>query len=459
MSEISILDLEYFSSAKLQTCSGSQEIQITTVCKHTDHLSKAVFFLDERNLISTANHPQLEGKIVISENSTILKTTNPKKTWAEMASIAFPQQPNFIALITGTDGKTSTAWITFQTWKSLNIKAGYIGTLGIYLHDQKFENKLTTPDAATLHYFLNQMKIANIEHVVIEASSIGLDQERLSFVKADIAIFTSFASDHLDYHNTKEKYLESKLKIINNLKDKKDLIVHSDVAKHIPFNCLTYGINSEFNSEYINQKWKFSIKNQIFYVKNKLIGDFNGDNMLGAYFVLKKSGLTNTDIFESFNKLETVPGRINLVFDGEYSIFVDFAHTEHALLTVLTALKQQYENISLVFGCGGNRDKGKRQKMGAIAQQMCNSVIICNDNPRNEDPLQIALEIASNCSKAQIILDRKEAIKYAIKNLSKGDVLLVSGKGDERTQIIGDKVEEFHDATEINKIITYEINQ
>ncbi|WP_172619018.1 Mur ligase family protein [Candidatus Cytomitobacter indipagum] len=382
----------------------------------------------------------------------------PRKTWSELSSIAFPEQPNFIALITGTDGKTSTAWITYQIWQFLGIKSGYIGTLGIYINNKKYKSDLTTPDASALHYYLDKMKKAHVNHVAIEASSIGLDQDRLAFVKANVAVFTSFGSDHLDYHKTIDQYLKAKLKIIDNMKSDGLFLAHHSIENYIESMnndhvCHKNYASKEFRNsaaeKFFNQKenyksekygkehsysdgkWIFNLNGEKYEVSNKLIGGFNGENMTAAIMTIKhgieqnekmKNYLKskhydsiNHAIIMQLNKIHPVPGRLNLVNHvHNCDIYVDFAHTADSLNKTLQTLKQHYKEVCLVFGCGGDRDKSKRSKMGEVAHKLADSIIITNDNPRSENPNAIASEILSSCPNAKIILDRKKAIKYSI---------------------------------------------
>ncbi len=457
MEQIHKLKFQYLTTQKLTTCHSEENLPIETVCKHTDYITPGYWFLDERGDFSQ------EGIKVIGKNSPLVKTTNPRKTWAELSSIAFQRKPNFIALVTGTDGKTSTAWITYQIWKSLGIKAGYIGTLGIFNHHTKYESSLTSLDSADLHYHLEKMYDNDVQYVVIEASSIGLDQDRLEFIRPKIAVFTSFASDHMDYHKTPENYLNAKLKILNNLKKHSNLFIHESIRDNKTFRkqfnqtdkFQVYGGNSKYKSYYTREKtWQLEIDENEHMVYNDLIGSFNGDNMLAAFIIARKSKFAERKIIQQLSKLKPVPGRCELV--GKHNqgdIFVDFAHTPNALEKTLKCLNEIYKNVYLVFGCGGDRDKTKRSLMGEVAHLNATKTIITNDNPRSEDPMYIAKEIQTKCPEAQIILDRKEAIQEGIKLLEKDSVLLVAGKGEEGLQIFADKIENFHDESVINQIL------
>ncbi|QEK38619.1 Mur ligase family protein [Candidatus Cytomitobacter primus] len=528
--KINCLKFKNLYSQDLETCNTESNIKINSICKHTNYLDQSEWFLNEnknsnKNLLKAIEHNKniincnLSKVMSYDEIKAIdckinyIESINPQKTWSELASIAFPGKPKFIALITGTDGKTSTAWITYKTWQLLGIKAGYIGTLGIFLHEEKFESNLTTPDSAVLHYYLNEMKKLGIEHVAIEASSIGLERERLAFIKADIAIFTTFTSDHLDYHHNADNYLNAKLKILENISSSKDLFMHTSIKESnnykekieslikISTNSIEstmqnatnkihnryepknqYGNGSKFSAFYKNNYWVFNIRNNTYHIQNKLIGNYNGDNMLAAFLIIEKSGFMENEIINTFAKLQPVPGRLSLIDNiNNCDIFVDFAHTPDSLKHTLTTLNQHYKKINIVFGCGGDRDKSKRKEMGLIADQLADNVIITNDNPRSEDPQKIADEIKSKCAKAKIILNRREAMRYSIDQLSQNhkhspdkskqinkhnsekseqtllksqEVLLIAGKGEETTQTFHDRIEEFHDQSVINEIIT-----
>ncbi len=437
-------------SNDLKTCQSAKNHKITKICKHTDLITPGSWFLDEKNTFPITKEN------IISNTSKSIKTLNAKKTWAELSSIAYPNQPKYISLITGTDGKTSVAWITYQLWMLLGIKAGYIGTLGIFINGTKYESELTTPDSSDLHYYLNKMHYQNIQHVSIEASSIGLDQERLSFVKADISIFTNFTSDHIDYHKNHKNYLNAKLKILNNLKNNAEFFVHHSINKQINHPFEYYGGTSKYQSKYIKdlKSWEFHINSKVYTVKNNIIGSFNGDNMLAAFLIIRKSGVQDEQIMSKLDLIKSVPGRLNFI--EKYNcgdIFVDFAHTPNSLEKTLICLKSKYKTILLVFGCGGDRDKSKRSLMGEIANKHADYIIVTNDNPRSEDPLGIAEEITSKCKKANIILDRKKAIKQGILLLKPNSALVIAGKGEEKTQTISNEIINFYDPSTVKEII------
>lgn len=477
-----ILKFDELYSSDLKTCSVQKKFQIKSICKYQDIADKADYLLDIKHKKITQckqiNHQQNP----INQETYEILLTNPRKTWSELSSIAFPKQPKFVALITGTNGKTSIAWITHQIWQLLGIKSGYIGTLGIHCANYHIES-LTTPDAAVIHYHLNKMAEHGIECVVIESSSIGLDQDRLSFVKADVIIFTNFSLDHLDYHQTMQQYLHAKLKILSNLKVNGIFLMHESIEKNETFkeyinNFLNQPANSglktiynnkiQFSSKcnFMNRKWIFNIDNIKYEINNNLIGDFNGTNMTAAFMIVKDSmhhlncHISNNDMLMQFNRINPVPGRMNLVnkING-CDIYVDFAHTPDALDIALATLRQHYQTIYLVFGCGGDRDHSKREKMGEVAHKLANQTIITNDNPRSEDPQHIANQISHSCPNATIILDRKEAIKHIIEQVSKfnqyenqNSAILVAGKGEERTQIFKNYTEKFYDPDVINEL-------
>lgn len=346
--------------------------------------------------------------------------------------------------VTGTNGKTTTAYLISSMLTNLKIDNAYIGTIGFYINNQKIKDlNNTTPDTLTFYKLLKEIKEKNIKYVITEVSSHSLDMDRLYGINLDIGIFTNLTEDHLDYHKNMDDYLKAKLKIINKLKENGTLIVNNDddYSKYFDFkNKITIGFN---NSDYIIKDYKNIDDGTIIYlndykIKTNLKGKFNIYNYIEALICLKYLNFDIKDIIKINNKLTEPPGRMETIKYKNNYIIVDYAHTPDAVEKIIKAVKEIYDNkIITIIGCGGNRDKTKREIMGLISTTLSDYVIFTNDNPRDEDPDIILNDITINLKKNnyEIIKDRKEAIFKGLDMLD-NNILLILGKGHEDYQII-----------------------
>jgi len=364
----------------------------------------------------------------------------------------FYQEAQNIRLIgvTGTNGKTSVSFYISQLLESLNVRTGVIGTLGISHSDNKTLN--TTPDIFTIYKSLQEYSKKGIEVAVIEASSHALIQNRLSGLAFEQAIFTNLTQDHLDYHETMEQYRDAKGKlfICNNTHT---AIVNRDDENHSYFlNVAEDKVIQTFSiddfSDYQLSKRGFVCRLFNFVFELPLLGHFNLSNALAAFVSIKSLGYSNDLVIPKLGKLSPPPGRMQKL--DKNNIWIDYAHTPDALRNALQTLLLHYpeSKLRVVFGCGGNRDKSKRQQMGKIASEHAHSIVLTNDNPRNEQPEDIIKDILAGVkieTNTQVILDRKIAIKTAITTLNEDELLLIAGKGHETTQIIGSQVLPFSD--------------
>ena len=385
-----------------------------------------------------------------------LNSGNPRKLLSECASKIYSKRPNNLIAVTGTNGKSSIANFFFQILKLNNIKVASIGTLGINTTSHNFKTQNTTLDPITLNKVLNKLKSQKIENVILEASSHGLKQNRLDGIKFDLGIFTNLSRDHLDYHNSFKDYLNSKLILFNNLMKKKSKVIYdkeiyeANRLKNISikknFKTITIG-NKNSNLNILENKIlkdcqiiKFNYKNNNYSIKTKLIGRVQIKNLLMAIIACNESNLSINKIIKVISKIKPVNGRLEKVGSllDKSIVILDFAHTPEALKKCLLSLREQFKfsNISIVFGCGGERDKQKRKTMGKIANEYCNKIYLTDDNPRKENPKKIRSQIKINIKKKKLfeIPSRKEAISKSIKDLNPGDILLVAGKGHERYQ-------------------------
>lgn len=346
--------------------------------------------------------------------------------------------------VTGTNGKTTTAYLISNILTNLNIPNAYIGTIGFYINSIKVKDlNNTTPDTLTLYKLLNYSKENNIKYIVMEVSSHSLDMDRLYGIKLDSAIFTNLTEDHLDYHKDIDNYLKSKLKIIDKLKDNGTLIVNNDddYSKYFNFkNKITIGFNDsdiKINSYNINDD-NMIINFDKYEVKTNFKSLFNVYNYIEAVICLNSLNFNIENIINITDKLTTPPGRMETIKYKNNDIIIDYAHTPDATEKIIKAVLESYDKkIITIIGCGGNRDKFKRPIMGEISTSNSFYVIFTDDNPRDEDELSILNDITCNLKKDnfKIIKDRKEAILYGL-NMLDNNVLLILGKGHEDYQII-----------------------
>ena len=352
--------------------------------------------------------------------------------------------------ITGTNGKTSVSHYISQLLDFLEIDNGVIGTLGMSKTKNKSIN--TTPDIFSIYNTLEEYSSNGINLAVIEASSHALMQGRLEGLSFIQGIFTNLTQDHLDYHETMDNYREAKGKLFKNNFSKRAIINRDDENYQYFLDTasdkepITFGIDDlEF---FKNSENGFICQLNDYVFELPLVGEFNLSNAIAAYNSVKCLGFSDDQIIPCLAKLSPPPGRMQQLANS--NIWIDYAHTPDALDNALSTLRTHYPefNIRVIFGCGGDRDKGKRQMMGKIASERADSIILTNDNPRSEDPQAIIDDILAGTkveNDVQIILDRGDAIRSAIQSLGEEEALLIAGKGHETTQVISSKTLPFSD--------------
>ncbi len=385
------------------------------------------------------------------KSTLIIKRKKIRDLLSEVASKFYKSKPKNIIAVTGTNGKTSVSDIFYQILRVNNISVASIGTLGIKYNDKIKKTNLTSPDTISIHKYLNYLKNKKINNVIIEASSHGLDQKRLHNIKFRGAIFTNFSQDHLDYHKTMKSYLNAKLILFRKILNKKSAIISN---KEIPIFKILKQIAKKKNLKTLN------INDTLMRIKSidlKFNENFKIRNLAMAIEAAKLCGLKEKLIFRSLNKLKDVDGRLELVkrYPNDVKVFIDYAHTPDALFETLKSLKNNYgNNISLVFGCGGERDQTKRPIMARIANDNCKKIYITDDNPRNENPQKIRKELSNNISSSKSfnIGNRTLAIKKAILNADPREIVLIAGKGHEEKQIYKNKILNISDKKIVKKI-------
>jgi UDP-N-acetylmuramoyl-L-alanyl-D-glutamate--2,6-diaminopimelate ligase len=387
-----------------------------------------------------------------------------REALAYLASKKF-SLPENIAAVTGTDGKTSTAFFYKELLSAMHKKAAAIGTMGVLSNTNtdyfKKYDIITTPGTLELYKILSELKASEVNNICLEASSHGIIQKRLDFIPIKAAAFTSFGRDHLDYHKDINDYLNAKLRLFNHLLPSNGIaVINQDmqVSDKVIESCgkkevLTYGLKGKFikieSIQYHNTKMSatLAIRGKTHKIHCNLFGDFQIQNLSCALALVHATGHSYAEAIDQIHHISSVPGRMQRV--ANFNIFIDYAHNPDALKKSLSILKYGISNKNgkaiVVFGCGGDRDKGKRSIMGEIADQLSDMVIITDDNPRTEDPSKIRQTIKDNCKKGIVIPGRDNAIEYAIKNMKDGDAILIAGKGHENYQILADKTIDFDD--------------
>ncbi len=411
--------------------------------------------------LSKGAYKVITSKNIRNKNYLIVK--NVKKFLVEACSVKYKEKPKNIIAVTGTNGKSSVANFYFQILKNLKINSAAIGTLGIFYKNKVKRTNLTTPDIITIHKELNFFKKKKIDNVCLEASSHGLHQNRLDGINFTAGIFTNFTQDHLDYHKNLKNYLRAKLYLFSSLLKKNSFaIVDTDIpefpiinkiCKKRKINILSFGSRGNaiklISHYYFGKKQiiKINFLNKIYNIEVDLIGDFQIKNLFASMLASYLSVKNSDKIVKTLSKIKSADGRMQSVgTKGKSAVVVDYAHTPDALKKSLQTLAKQFnKKVDVVFGCGGDRDRGKRYKMGKIANQFASKIYLTNDNPRSENPNSIIKQIKKGCSRSKIILDRKIAIKTAINNLNTDSILLIAGKGHENYQIINNQKKYFSD--------------
>ncbi len=396
-------------------------------------------------------------------NVAFIEVGNARRALALMAAKFYPRQPRTIAAVTGTSGKTSVTGFTRQVWTALGHRAASIGTIGIVSPRGETYGSLTTPDPVALHRSLDALAGEGVTHLAIEASSHGLDQYRLDGLRIAAAAFTNITRDHLDYHPSFEAYFAAKLRLFEALaKPGGTAVIEADhehaeavmaAAKARGLAVISVGRKgtgirlAESVIEGFAQMLRIEHGGKAFRVRLPLVGEFQVENALLAAGLAIATGGDPAAIFPALEHLVGAKGRLELVGSSRAApIFIDYAHKPDALAKALEALRPAVRGrLVVVFGAGGDRDRGKRPLMGAVAAAKADRVIVTDDNPRSEDAAAIRAAIMAEARGAIEIGDRREAIRSAIAELCPGDVLLIAGKGHETGQIIGDRVVPFSD--------------
>ena len=401
-------------------------------------------------------------KVIVEHGNYSVETVKVKNTKTYLEEYLrdnYYEKTKKIKLIgmTGTNGKTTTCYLIYQALNMVKINCAYIGTLGFFLPNKEIKTNNTTPNLYELYNMLLECVDNNIEYVVMEVSSQGLDMGRVNTLLFDYVIFSNLTQDHLDYHKTIDNYLNSKLLLFNQLKDNGISIINSDdkYSRYFMINekIITYGINGTYKISNIKSTLdgtKFKLNDEIYYTK--LIGEYNVYNLSIVIIILKLLNISK--INNIIKKLVPPPGRMDIIKYKTNNIIIDYAHTPDAVNKIINEVsKIKHNSIITIIGCGGNRDKTKRSIMGDIATKYSDYCVFTNDNPRFENPIKILNDIVCKLDRKnyKIIKNRKKAIKRGIHMLKKNDILLLLGKGHENYQIIKNKTIHFSDKEVVQK--------
>lgn len=385
-----------------------------------------------------------------------IKVKNSRHALAVLSANYFknPSKRLKIIGITGTNGKTSTAYYIRHILKTKGYNVGLIGTNEIIINDEKIPNTRTTPESYELHKVFKDMEDSGCEYVIMEVSSHALALDRVYGINFEVGVFTNLSSEHLDFHKTLKSYERAKSKLIS--MSKKSVINIDDIAgrRMINKNSLTYSIDNDEafltakNIKNNMDKLEYSILTEGFIDRVKLntIGEFTVYNTLAAILTCSTLGVDISDCIKAIETVASPKGRIETVYSGDdFSVIIDYAHTDDGIKNILKTIRDTNpKRIVAVFGCGGNRDISKRELMAKACEDYADSIVVTSDNPRDENPGDIINDIIKGFSKNadyKIIEDRRDAIKFVVQNAIKGDIIILMGKGHETYQEIkGEKI-------------------
>lgn len=458
------------------TIRGSKDVEITGVCSNSKLIAPGNLFIAKKGL--THDGAEFIPEAVASGAVAIVTdmyhpffphivqiiTDDVAAAEAQIAAEYYHHPSGQLCLvgITGTNGKTTTAYLVKHLFDHMDTPCGLIGTIECIVGQHYFPSTQTTVDVITNNKLLHEMRLEGCQACVMEVSSHALAQDRVRGLAYDIAVFTNLTLDHLDYHQTMEAYAEAKSLLFTSLKEgygvvNADSPFSAQMVQSCPSPVLTYGIDnvcglraSDIRLSPHGTDCTIHYQALSLPLKSKLIGRFNVYNLLAAIGVGLARGFSLERIVDALGSFPAVQGRLERVENTRgLNIFVDYAHTDDALINVLRTLKEiTPKRIITVFGCGGNRDRSKRPKMAAAAEALSDVVIVTSDNPRTEDPMDIITEILpgfKRLSETHVIVDRAEAIRKAVSLCTSEDILLIAGKGHETYQIFSHGTVTFDD--------------
>lgn len=423
-------------------------------------------------VIQSPRHPACRQAGTSPAKVPFIKVKDTRKALAKLAAEFYgnPSSKIKVVGITGTNGKTTISYLIEALLKEAGFLSAVLGTVNCRFKDKVVPSKNTTPGPVELQSMLDEILKENVRYAIMEVSSHALHQDRTEGIAFSSAIFSNLTQDHLDYHKTKESYFQSKARLFKNISSGSFVVTNNDdkygrrIKELTPAKVITYGIEnkadivaSDIKFDIAHTELRISSLKAEVRLRSHLIGKHNVYNILATMAWAQEEGLGLSTIKSAIETFSFVPGRLERIdFKGDFSVFVDYAHTEDALRNVITTLRQlTKERIIVVFGCGGERDKTKRPKMGRVVAGLADYAIITNDNPRSEDPLKIIKDIKRGIKENNycIIPERLEAIRKAFNLAKSGDIVLVAGKGHENCQILKDKTIHFDDREAVRECL------
>lgn len=491
-------DLYLKNIAKKLSTGPFSEVSISTVCSDSRLVKKEGCFVavkgalfDGHRLISEVIKKKVsviffesksEENFSQEEGVLLIPVVNTRKVFSNLLYVLNKNKLSGIKPIgiTGTNGKTSISYLLEFLLSEQGEVPGVMGTIDHHIKNKIWKTHLTSPDTASLFSRLSDFNQEGITTLILEVSSHGLSQSRLEVFPFEYVVFTNLTQDHLDYHKTFSEYFKAKQKLfledreLMNIACEAFINIDDEYGKKLKLapqlKLFSYGqdIAADFCFKVLEQNVTglkvaliFNKKNYI--MQLPLVGLHNVYNAVASLAVATKFGYSLESLIRSLSKFKGVPGRLQKVEnDWGKSVFIDYAHTPDAILSVLGSVKPLAKKVGIVFGCGGGRDKLKRPLMLEAALKMADFVVLTSDNPRGESPKQIIVDALDNKKpsdydqKLFVIINRSEAIKFALKQQKEGDVLIVAGKGHEKEQIIGDKVIPWDDYTETQRFLSDE---
>ena len=407
---------------------------------------------------------------LVIENALYIKVEDSRKALATLAKNYFdnPQKKMKIIGITGTNGKTTSAFMMKSLLESKGYKVGLIGTICNMIGEKKLKTERTTPESLELYKLFNDMIEENMDYCVMEVSSHSLALDRVYGIEFSTGVFTNLTVDHLDFHKTLENYFNEKKKLFKvsinkvvNIDNEYGIDLKNQYSEALSYSVDKNGDLNATNLHISSKGVKFDVayKDKVEHISINIPGKYNVENALGVIGVALQEGMTLREIADGMKKLKAVPGRCELVSFGEnipFDIIVDYAHTPDGLENIIKTLKELTEGrLITIFGCGGDRDKTKRPIMGRIATELSDIAIVTSDNPRTEEPGAIIKDILSGINSDNYIVEenRLEAIKKGMMMAKEKDLLLIAGKGHEDYQILKDKTIAFDERVIVKELI------
>lgn len=416
---------------------------------------------------------ELQGLQPEKQGAVVLTVKDTRESFAQISNILFNEPSSRLNLIgiTGTKGKTTTAFITKFIFDFAGRKSGLLGTIANYIGDKEVPTKLTTPEADVINSLMHEMVSEGCKNCVMEVSSHSLVLHRADFLDFNTAVFTNLTSDHMDFHSDRSEYLQAKKILFKFLKKDGTAIVNIDdeaaeeIISGIDAKVIKYGLSENADFRITNVEYDFSGTsfnlingNSEFKIKTRLIGLFNAYNSTAAFISAYAAGIDHEVVIKAIENAPQVPGRFEVINSKGKNVIVDYSHTADSLQKTLEAIHFLTEDeipIYTVIGCGGDRDKSKRPIMGKIASEMSSKVFLTSDNPRTENPFEILNEIEKGIEKDNylIIEDRENAIAAAIQRSDDNAVILIAGKGHENYQEINGIRNHFSDKETAEKYL------